>query len=57
VRPFGDTAVVVDLNSVDEAHGLAAAIGAGDEEGIEEVIVGFRSVTVVVDPHPPTSTL
>ena len=50
VRPFGDTAVVVEVDSVEEAHGLAAAIGAGHEGGIVDVIVGFRSVTVVVEP-------
>jgi hypothetical protein len=41
VRAFGDTAVIVDVGSVEEAHGLAAAIAAGDRHGIEAVIVGF----------------
>jgi KipI family sensor histidine kinase inhibitor len=50
VRTFGDGAVVIDVDSIDEAHTLAAAIGDDDEVGIEDVIVGFRSVTVVVDP-------
>jgi KipI family sensor histidine kinase inhibitor len=51
VRTFGDGAVLIDVDSIDEAHTLAAAIGGDDGEvGIEDVIVGFRSVTVVVDP-------
>ncbi len=50
VRAFGDTAVIVDVGSVEEAHGLAAAIAAGDRHGIEDVIVGFGSVTVIADP-------
>jgi KipI family sensor histidine kinase inhibitor len=50
VRPFGDGALVVDLATVDEAHRLSAAISALYRPGIEDVIVGFRSVTVVADP-------
>jgi KipI family sensor histidine kinase inhibitor len=50
MRPFGDSAVVVGTDSVDEAHGLAAALGDVDPPGIDDVIVGFRSVTVVADP-------
>jgi len=50
VRVFGDSAVVVDVDSVDDAHHLAATIETSGEPGIEDVIVGFRSVTVVADP-------
>jgi KipI family sensor histidine kinase inhibitor len=50
VRAFGDSAVVIDVDTVDEAHELAVAIDTGDRPGIEDVIVGFRSVTVVADP-------
>jgi KipI family sensor histidine kinase inhibitor len=50
VRAFGDGAVVVDTDSVEEAHGLAAAIDDGDRRGIEDVVVGYRSVTVIADP-------
>jgi KipI family sensor histidine kinase inhibitor len=50
VRPFGDGAVVVETDTVDDAHRLAAAIAALDARGIDDVIVGFRSVTVVADP-------
>jgi KipI family sensor histidine kinase inhibitor len=50
VRAFGDSAVVIDVDSVAEAHELAAAIDEAEMTGIEDVIVGFRSVTVVADP-------
>ena len=50
VRPFGDGAVVVETDSVDDAHRLAAAIATLDAPGIDDVIVGLRSVTIVADP-------
>ncbi len=50
VRVFGDTAVVVDTATVGEAHALAATLATLDPVGVEDVIVGFRSVTVVADP-------
>jgi KipI family sensor histidine kinase inhibitor len=50
VRLFGDSAVVVDVATVDEAHAVAAALDERAEPGVEDVIVGYRSVTVVTDP-------
>ncbi len=51
VRRFGDGALVADVDSVGDAHGLAAAVsGAGGWHGVEDVVVGYRSVTVVADP-------
>jgi KipI family sensor histidine kinase inhibitor len=51
VRRFGDGALVADVDSVEEAHSLAAAVsGAPDWHGVEDVVVGYRSVTVVTDP-------
>lgn len=50
VRPFGDGAVIVETDSVDDSHRLAAAIAALDVPGIDDVIVGYRSVTIVADP-------
>ena len=50
VRLFGDGAVVVETDSVDDAHRLAAAVAALAVAGIDDVIVGYRSVTVVADP-------
>ncbi len=51
VRRFGDGALVADTVSVTEARGLASALRRhrpGD--GIEDVVVGYRSVVVVADP-------
>jgi KipI family sensor histidine kinase inhibitor len=50
VRPFGDGAVVIETDSVDDAHRLAAAVTALDAPGLDDVIVGYRSVTIVADP-------
>ncbi len=56
VRAFGDGALLVDCRDLPEAQGLARAlealVGAGTTPwvGIEEVVVGFATVTVVVDP-------
>ena len=50
VRVFGDCAIVLEADSVHEAHGLAAAFNDSHQPGVEDVIVGFRSVTVVTDP-------
>jgi KipI family sensor histidine kinase inhibitor len=50
VRTFGDGGAVADVDSLEEAHGLAAAVSAARHDGIDDVIVGHRSVTVVIDP-------
>ncbi len=50
VRPFGDGALVAEVGSVAEAHGLAAAVSDAGWQGVEDVVVGYRSVTVVTDP-------
>jgi KipI family sensor histidine kinase inhibitor len=51
IRPFGDRAVVIDVDTIDDALALSAAIDGGDAPaGTEEVILGYRSVTVVADP-------
>jgi KipI family sensor histidine kinase inhibitor len=54
VRPvhrLGDTAVVAGTTSVTDAHALAAGLtGGGRRPGVEDVVVGYRSVTVVADP-------
>jgi KipI family sensor histidine kinase inhibitor len=51
VHLFGDTAVLAEVDSNDQAHRLGAAIGGSAWDGVEDVVVGFRSVTVVVDPE------
>ena len=54
VRPFGDGALVAEVGSVADAHGLAAAISSAPGwRGVEDVVVGYRSVTVVTDLGAP----
>jgi KipI family sensor histidine kinase inhibitor len=50
VRRFGDGALVADTDSVGEAHGLASALRRMPRDGVEDVVVGYRSVVVVADP-------
>ena len=57
VTPFGDRALLVETADVAGAHALAAVLGdavaaAEVPDGVEEVVVGFASVLVVVDPRP-----
>ncbi len=48
---FGDGALVAEVSSVREAHGLAAAVtGAPGWEAVDDVVVGYRSVVVIADP-------
>lgn len=49
-RRFGDAAVQFSAPSTREAHGLAWAIEREQWAGVEEVVVGFQSVTVIADP-------
>src|ERR1700730_14706228 len=53
-RPYGDKAFLIEVDDVRSAHRLAAAIEAGQPSGlapagIEGVVVGFRSVVVLLD--------
>jgi len=50
-RRFGDAAVVADLDTSRDALRLASAATAASWEGVEEVVVGHRSLTVVADPR------
>jgi len=54
VRPFGDAAVLADVGDVDAALVLArrvdAELRAGGWPGLEDVVVGFGTVTVTADP-------
>jgi KipI family sensor histidine kinase inhibitor len=51
VRFLGDAAFHVEAASMEEAHGLALAVRRQGWSGVEEVVVGHRAVTVVVDPN------
>ncbi len=50
MRRFADSALVADTGSPAEAHALAAAATGAGWPGVEDVVVGYRSVTVVADP-------
>jgi len=50
VRPFGDGALVAEVASAADAHGLAGTVSDAGWHGVEDVVVGYRSVTVVTDP-------
>jgi KipI family sensor histidine kinase inhibitor len=49
VRPFGDAAVVASTRTVHEAHALGRLAEQAAWRGVEDVVVGMNSVTVVVD--------
>jgi KipI family sensor histidine kinase inhibitor len=56
VTPYGDNALVVEVDDVSSAHLVAATIdesqrGGRAPAGIEETVVGFRSVVVHLDPE------
>ena len=46
IRPYGDRALLLDCDSLDEAQGWFAAL-----DGRSEVVLGARSVLVVGDPE------
>ena len=55
VGPYGDSALVIDVDDVSSAHRVAAAIdrarrNGGGPAGIVETVVGLASVVVHVDP-------
>jgi len=51
VRRFGDGALIAEVASVGEAHGIAAAVArAPGWRGTEDVVVGYRTVVVIADP-------
>lgn len=54
LRPLGDAALLVELGDLSAAHRLlrraAASVGHGAWRGVEELVVGMGTVTVVFDP-------
>lgn len=56
MRPLGDSALVVDTDDTRGARALARMLSGTDTlpgigfPGLEEVVTGFRSVTVIADP-------
>jgi len=47
---LGDRALVAEVDGYREAHRLASAVQGASWEGVEDVVVGYESVTVLVDP-------
>ncbi|HUI05009.1 MAG TPA: carboxyltransferase domain-containing protein, partial [Acidimicrobiales bacterium] len=50
MRAFGDGALVTEVASSEEAQRLAASLADRAGAGVDDVVVGYRSVTVVADP-------
>lgn len=50
IRPVGDAAFLVEVDSVAAAHRVWAALRAVRIDGVREAVVGARSVLVHVDP-------
>ncbi|MGH9029896.1 MAG: hypothetical protein ACRDV4_09815, partial [Acidimicrobiales bacterium] len=49
VRRFGDAALIAPTPSISEAHALAASVSAAGWDGVQDVVVGDASLTVLVD--------
>jgi KipI family sensor histidine kinase inhibitor len=57
VVPYGDRAILVEVDGVSHAHRAAAAVEAAVRDqaapvGVDDVVVGFHSVVVMLDGHP-----
>lgn len=50
VRQFGDSAVIAEVESFQEAHRLAESARTARWTGVEEVVLGYRTVTILTDP-------
>jgi KipI family sensor histidine kinase inhibitor len=50
VVPFGDSALTAATVTQHEANALAASIRTWGWDGVEDVVAGYRSVTVIADP-------
>lgn len=51
VRPFGDSALLVDVDGPEAARALSAAVRAEAWPGVVDVAGGFTSVVVTVEPR------
>jgi biotin-dependent carboxylase-like uncharacterized protein len=60
VVEFGDSALLVEVEDVDSAHGLAAALGSARQradlpDAVDEWVVGFGNVVIHLEPgHEPS---
>jgi KipI family sensor histidine kinase inhibitor len=50
VLPFGDAALLVELDGLDEVLGLAAAVGASSFDGVVDIVPAARTLLVVTEP-------
>jgi KipI family sensor histidine kinase inhibitor len=50
VLPFGDAALLVELDDLDSVLGLAAAAGAADLHGVIDIVPAARTLLVVTEP-------
>jgi inhibitor of KinA len=50
IRPFGESGMLVELESPERAQAVAAALAAASLDGVVEVVPGLRSVLVELDP-------
>ena len=57
VLPFGDAALLVELDGLDEVLGFAGALGASDLDGVIDVVPAAETVLVVTEPGTPLEPL
>ncbi|MGI8998853.1 MAG: 5-oxoprolinase subunit PxpB [Candidatus Limnocylindria bacterium] len=50
IRPFGDSALLVELESADQAQALAASLRTDPLPGVRESVPGLASLLVELDP-------
>jgi KipI family sensor histidine kinase inhibitor len=51
ILPYGDRALLAQLDSLEQATGLAAALARRRPPGVEELVPGARTVLVRIDPN------
>ncbi|CAN5354463.1 5-oxoprolinase subunit PxpB [soil metagenome] len=50
IRPFGEAAILVELDSADQAQALAASLRTDPTSGVIEAVPGLASLLVELDP-------
>ncbi len=50
IRPFGEAAILVELDSADQAQALAASLRTDPTPGVMEAVPGLASLLVELDP-------
>jgi KipI family sensor histidine kinase inhibitor len=50
VLPFGDAALLVELDGLDEVLGLVAVVGASSFDGVVDIVPAARTLLVVTEP-------